>query len=270
MSSIGSYIFWVFFTIKTMYVDLINDGHVFHRKFIWKLKVPFKIKIFMWYLDREVVLTKDNLRKHRQQGCTKCCFSDNYESIQHLFLDCRLAILLQHTIHVAYNLPPPTCITNMFRNWLLGIHPRLKAQIHVGVCALVWAIWNFRNDCVFNRMKVPFFFCRLYSRLPVGSKCDPIYSMRWYGHPWTLGAVNGRRQHGSSDMDGAPVIGLVKHATSCNLITFWLFQPSGFLYPCMRCFGSLNMCALIDAEASFFPSLRKKVSSSCNSFCYCC
>lgn len=65
MSSIGSYIFWVFFTIKTMYVDLINDGHVFHRKFIWKLKVPFKIKIFMWYLDREVVLTKDNLRKHR-------------------------------------------------------------------------------------------------------------------------------------------------------------------------------------------------------------
>ena len=31
------------------------------RKFIWKMKVPLKIKIFMWFIYRRVILTKDNL-----------------------------------------------------------------------------------------------------------------------------------------------------------------------------------------------------------------
>jgi hypothetical protein len=31
------------------------------NKQLWKLKVPLKIKIFMWYLKKEVILTKDNL-----------------------------------------------------------------------------------------------------------------------------------------------------------------------------------------------------------------
>jgi hypothetical protein len=38
----------------------INNGiNVTHK--IWHMKIPLKIKIFMWYLKREVILTKDNL-----------------------------------------------------------------------------------------------------------------------------------------------------------------------------------------------------------------
>ena len=29
----------------------------------WKLRIPLKIKIFMWYFRRGVLLTKDNLAK---------------------------------------------------------------------------------------------------------------------------------------------------------------------------------------------------------------
>jgi hypothetical protein len=37
-----------------------NNGiNVTHE--IWHMKIPLKIKIFMWYLKREVILTKDNL-----------------------------------------------------------------------------------------------------------------------------------------------------------------------------------------------------------------
>jgi len=33
---------------------------------IWKLKIPLiKIKIFMWYLKKGVLLTKDNLLKEK-------------------------------------------------------------------------------------------------------------------------------------------------------------------------------------------------------------
>lgn len=145
------------FSIKSMYADLINTGQVFRKQFIWKVKVPLKIKIFMWYLEGGVVLTKDNLAKHRWQGYKKCYFCDKEETIQHLFLACPFATIHWRTIHVSYNLPSPTSITNMFGNWLAGIHPKLKAQICVGVCSLVWAIWNCRNDCVFNRTKLPHF-----------------------------------------------------------------------------------------------------------------
>ena len=51
------------FSVKSMYLDYLNGHTVFLRKYIWKMKVPLKIKIFMWFLHRKVILTKDNLRK---------------------------------------------------------------------------------------------------------------------------------------------------------------------------------------------------------------
>jgi hypothetical protein len=51
------------FTVKSMYEDLMNDHTPFLRKYLWKVKVPLKIKIFMWFLSNKVLLTKDNLAK---------------------------------------------------------------------------------------------------------------------------------------------------------------------------------------------------------------
>jgi hypothetical protein len=46
-----------------MYRAVINKGNVFRHKLIWSLKLPLKIKIFMLYLLKGVLLTKDNLAK---------------------------------------------------------------------------------------------------------------------------------------------------------------------------------------------------------------
>jgi len=43
-----------------MYAALINNG-VRVSQDIWQNKLPMKIKIFLWYLKKDVVLTKDNL-----------------------------------------------------------------------------------------------------------------------------------------------------------------------------------------------------------------
>ena len=51
------------FTVRSMYLHLANHNFPFRHKFIWKLKVPLKIKIFLWYLQKGVLLTKDNLRR---------------------------------------------------------------------------------------------------------------------------------------------------------------------------------------------------------------
>jgi hypothetical protein len=49
------------FSVKKMYTDLLKDHTVFLKKYIWKIKVPLKIRIFMWFLYKKVILTKDNL-----------------------------------------------------------------------------------------------------------------------------------------------------------------------------------------------------------------
>jgi hypothetical protein len=48
------------FTVKSMYADCINENTIFLKKYLWKIKVPLKIRNFMWFLYNKMILTKDN------------------------------------------------------------------------------------------------------------------------------------------------------------------------------------------------------------------
>jgi hypothetical protein len=50
------------FTIKSMYLDLLIDHTKSMQKYIWKMKVSLKIKVF-YFLHFKVILTKDNPAK---------------------------------------------------------------------------------------------------------------------------------------------------------------------------------------------------------------
>jgi hypothetical protein len=141
------------FTVKSMYLDLMNGHTRFLRKYLWKMKIPLKIKIFMWFLHNKVLLTKDNLAKRNWSGCLKCCFCDSNETIDHLFLNCPFAKIVWRMVYFAFNIPAPTSINNMFGNWLNGVSKCDKARIRIGIAALCWSIWTSRNDMVFNKQK---------------------------------------------------------------------------------------------------------------------
>jgi hypothetical protein len=170
------------FSVKSMYVDYMNGNTTYLRKYIWKLKVPLKIRIFMWFLNRKVILTKDNLVKRQWTGCTKCVFCDAPESIDHLFISCPFAKLVWRVVQFTFNIEPPTSVTNMFGNWLNGIGRRVKARIRVGVCAIVWAIWNCRNDVVFNKTSSPNFM-------------QVIYRATYWIHMWSYLLPVDQREH---------------------------------------------------------------------------
>jgi hypothetical protein len=53
------------FTIKSISLDLLDDNAKYLNKYIWKMKVPLKIQVFMWFLHRKVILTKGNLIKRK-------------------------------------------------------------------------------------------------------------------------------------------------------------------------------------------------------------
>jgi hypothetical protein len=73
------------YTVNSLYMALINNGVVHMNKQLWKLRVPLKIKIFMWYMRKEAILTKYNLARRNWGGSTQCSFCLQEEFIQHLF-----------------------------------------------------------------------------------------------------------------------------------------------------------------------------------------
>ena len=52
------------FSVKSIYLDVINSSVIPRSKHVWKVKVTLKIKVFMWFVHKQVILTKDNLTKH--------------------------------------------------------------------------------------------------------------------------------------------------------------------------------------------------------------
>jgi len=49
------------FSVKSMYLNLIDTSIISHSIHIWKVKVPLRIKVFMWFVHKKVILTMDNL-----------------------------------------------------------------------------------------------------------------------------------------------------------------------------------------------------------------
>ena len=65
-----------------MYAVLVNNGVTVSQD-IWRAKLPTKIKVFMWYLKKRVISTKDNLVRHNWHGDKSCAYYHVPESIQH-------------------------------------------------------------------------------------------------------------------------------------------------------------------------------------------
>jgi hypothetical protein len=121
------------FTVKSMYLDMLDDDTKYLKKYIWKMKLPLKIKVFMGFFHRKIILIKDNLLKRNWNGNESCCFCDSKESIQHLFFECPLAKIIWRIIYMTFGLEPPKNVTNLFGTWLKGIPKEDHIQIRVGV-----------------------------------------------------------------------------------------------------------------------------------------
>jgi hypothetical protein len=128
------------FFVSLMYMAMIDSDIVPHNIFLWKLKIPLKVKVFLWLLYRKVILTKDNLLKRNWQGAATCCFYHNNETIQHLFIDCNLAKFIWRVLYISFGLQSPSSINHLFGTWILNIYGSMRKLILVGIIIL-WGIW---------------------------------------------------------------------------------------------------------------------------------
>lgn len=77
-----------------VYNGVTSDNTSPNCKLMWKGKGPAKIKIFMYLIVNNDVLTKERMLKRNQKGCPKCYFYEHNETVSHLFFPCTIARLL--------------------------------------------------------------------------------------------------------------------------------------------------------------------------------
>jgi hypothetical protein len=57
-------------------------------EYIWKVKIPEKIRIFMWLVEQKAILTKDNMIKRKWTTDPGCYFCGQFDTTtDHLLFD---------------------------------------------------------------------------------------------------------------------------------------------------------------------------------------
>lgn len=139
------------FCVKTTYDHLTSDDYGDAYTRLWKAKIPYKIKIFLWLLEKGATLTKDNMVKRNWNGDPTYRFCCAVETIDHLFFQCPTTRvvwgIIAHCIG-ASNIP---INLHQFWNWITICLPNVKHIHTFGLAAICWATWKDRNKACFEK-----------------------------------------------------------------------------------------------------------------------
>jgi ADP-heptose:LPS heptosyltransferase len=123
-----------------IYVLYFNESLTQNRYgLLWNLKFSLKIIVLLWYLQRGVILTKDNLEKRGWKGSLKYSFCNQNKRIQHLFYCC-LARIIWRIIFFAFHLDKPSSINHIMGDWESDKGAAHKKKLLIGVAAMFWTI----------------------------------------------------------------------------------------------------------------------------------
>jgi hypothetical protein len=137
------------YSVKSFYSKKCDQVRVPYY-FLWKTNVPQKIKVFLWLVLRNRILTKDNLKKRNWQGPVECVFCGIAESIDHLFFRCPVARYVWRVIQISLGISCiPSSIEELFGVWIRNFNKNTKL-ILFGCGAVLWSIWRARNDWCFG------------------------------------------------------------------------------------------------------------------------
>jgi hypothetical protein len=121
--------------------------------FVWKAKIPQRIRVFLWLILKDKILSKENLEKRKWQGNVNCDWCGCLETTKHIFYDCQVATFTSKVIQMALtSLSLPKNSNEMFGDWLCSFKRNERNLITIGCSAVLWSLWKNRNDCCFNNI----------------------------------------------------------------------------------------------------------------------
>jgi hypothetical protein len=107
-------------------------------KFMWKAKIPLKVKTFLWLVLKDSILTRDVL-SHRGGVCEKkCLFCGKNQTISHLFFHCPLARYIWNIISCTFGFNFQfASIDQCINVWLKGLGKKKRNLFAIGISAVV-------------------------------------------------------------------------------------------------------------------------------------
>ena len=128
-------------------------------KIIWKLKVPNKIRFFMWRVLSNALPTFDALKKRKCMDNDICSICKNSsESISHVFINCGWAQRVW--CGVGFNFSARNHSPLNIESWLSSVFKDCeKDSYRQGLVAYtLWQIWKARCEAVYeNKYPNPMF-----------------------------------------------------------------------------------------------------------------
>ncbi|KAK4416798.1 hypothetical protein Salat_2505300 [Sesamum alatum] len=112
--------------------------------FLWKSKVPGKVKVFAWRLCKKALPTCSNLQRRHcgvRNECPRCSMEEETE--KHTMIDCDFARHTWALSNLAWHK-----IGNWgdsAETWLRSLHRNLEAWEYRFAIMVAWKIWNSRN-----------------------------------------------------------------------------------------------------------------------------
>ncbi len=168
--------------------DGVNDSKL---AYLWEVRAPIKIKIFMWLGARNRIQTADLLRKRGWIGPAMCVLCRrNAEWVEHLFFECSYArdfwrgLLRDDDSMFEALVAQPGTLAERLNRIMVRYKGTKRTLLALGIVAGCWELWRERNDRIFNDR-------RFRSSADCGSRTDDTIG-QWLaalGHP--PGSSNG-------------------------------------------------------------------------------
>ena len=114
---------------------------------VWKSRTPLKIRIFVWLLLQQRLMTRSLRQRMAPESAADCVLCEaNLENCEHLFVLCPISQAVWRLVDVAR--PTLTSLEDFWRSIEDG--PYRRATEWNLIFAMLWAIWINRNEVIFR------------------------------------------------------------------------------------------------------------------------
>ncbi|XP_050217814.1 uncharacterized protein LOC126668671 [Mercurialis annua] len=152
------------YTVKSGYYIALNSGYKPYQslipqlqkpdwKLLWNLKIPNKIKVFIWKCLHEGLPTGIALQ-HRLNYTSSCCFCDQQETLIHMLFTCPRAkqIWFISPLHYKASVLPSQFFYQMWLQTVTDLQELDGDDFYIHLfCYLLWNIWKSRNAKIFQQ-----------------------------------------------------------------------------------------------------------------------
>lgn len=115
---------------------------------LWNLKIPLKVKHFLWRACTHCLPTKDQLLSKRIQLNILCPSCNEYpETTLHALVSCPFAV----RVWSRFQLRTDTDDVSSYQEWLQSIFIKHENDKIADISMVCWMIWKHRNELVWNQ-----------------------------------------------------------------------------------------------------------------------